>query len=171
MIDSSHSLYKLIVLYILNKVTFPLTNAQISDLVLSKGYTNYFHLQDVLSEMLESGLVQNETKNDTIYYTMTDSGKETLQYFENEISPEIRREISEYLSENAYELRSRSSVIADYSRCPEGGYTVTCSAREGDHTLIELKLNVPTESSARAVADKWKTKAQECYASVMKLLL
>ena len=32
MIESTYSLYKLIILYMLKKVRFPLTNAQISDL-------------------------------------------------------------------------------------------------------------------------------------------
>ena len=52
MIESSYSLYKLIVLYMLKKVNFPLTNAQISDFILGQEYTSYFHLQQVLTEIL-----------------------------------------------------------------------------------------------------------------------
>ena len=37
-------LYKLMVLYMLNKVDFPLTNSQVSEFILDKGYTNYFRL-------------------------------------------------------------------------------------------------------------------------------
>ena len=33
-------LYKLIILYMLDRVDFTLTNSQISDFVLTKGYTN-----------------------------------------------------------------------------------------------------------------------------------
>ena len=36
------TLYKLIILYMLDKVDFPLTNSQISEFVLDKGYTDYF---------------------------------------------------------------------------------------------------------------------------------
>ena len=35
------TLYKLIILYMLDKVDFPLTNSQISEFVLDKGYTDY----------------------------------------------------------------------------------------------------------------------------------
>ena len=52
MIESTYSLYKLIILYMLKKVKFPLTNAQISDFMLGREYTSYFHLQEVLSEMV-----------------------------------------------------------------------------------------------------------------------
>ena len=44
-------LYKLMVLYMLNKVDFPLTNSQISEFILDREYTNYFHLQQALSEL------------------------------------------------------------------------------------------------------------------------
>ena len=38
--SDSFTLYKLIVLYMLQKVDFPLTNSQISEFVLDKEYTN-----------------------------------------------------------------------------------------------------------------------------------
>lgn len=171
MIDSSHSLYKLIILYMMNKVTFPLTNSQISDLILSENYANYFHIQESLAEMIDSGLITSEKKNDTVYYTMTDKGRETIRYFENEISPEIRREISNYLVLHSYQMRSESSTTADYFRNSDGDYTVNCSVREGTHPLIELKFTVPSETSAKTLANNWKTKAQDCYAAVMKILM
>ena len=40
--DKPLKLYKLIILYILNRVDFPLTNAQISEFILEEGYTTYF---------------------------------------------------------------------------------------------------------------------------------
>lgn len=38
------TLYKLIVLYMLKKIDFSMTNAQISNFVLDQGYTTYFTL-------------------------------------------------------------------------------------------------------------------------------
>ncbi len=37
----SFALYKLIILYMLKKVDFPLTTAQISEFILDKGYTSF----------------------------------------------------------------------------------------------------------------------------------
>ena len=53
------TLYKLIILYMLDKVDFPLTNSQISEFVLDKGYTDYFKLQQALSELADGGLIPN----------------------------------------------------------------------------------------------------------------
>ena len=49
-------LYKLIILYMLDKVDFPLTNSQISEFILNEGYTTYFKLQQALSELLDLDL-------------------------------------------------------------------------------------------------------------------
>ena len=39
------TLYKLMILYLIEKVDFPLSNSQISEFILDKGYTNYFTVQ------------------------------------------------------------------------------------------------------------------------------
>ena len=57
------TLYKLIILYMLDKVDFPLTNSQISEFVLDKGYTDYFKLQQALSELADGGLIFSGIKS------------------------------------------------------------------------------------------------------------
>ena len=56
--SETFTLYKLIILYMLDKVDFPLTNAQISEFILNKGYTTYFKLQQALSELTEAELIR-----------------------------------------------------------------------------------------------------------------
>jgi len=47
----SFTLYKLIILYMLNEVDFPLTNSQISEFILDEGYTTCFKVQQALSAL------------------------------------------------------------------------------------------------------------------------
>ena len=47
-------LYKLMILYMLDRVDFPLTGSQISQFILDKGYTTYFNLQIALNELIEN---------------------------------------------------------------------------------------------------------------------
>ena len=42
------TLYKLIILYMLRKVTFPLTNAQITEFIVGKEYTDYFERRSAI---------------------------------------------------------------------------------------------------------------------------
>ena len=44
----------------MKKVDFPLTNSQISEFILDKGYTTYFKLQQAISELIESAFIEEE---------------------------------------------------------------------------------------------------------------
>ena len=87
------SLYKLIILKMLEQVEYPLTNSQITEFILDKEYTNYFTVQQALSEMDETGLVNLTTKRNNSLYHITDAGKNTLEFFGNKISDAILTEL------------------------------------------------------------------------------
>ena len=170
MLESSLTLYKLIVLYLLKKVNFPLTNAQISEFILEQGYTTYFHLQEAFHELVDSHLISTETRRNTTYYNLTVDGENTLNYFSNLIPDVIRQEADSYLKENKYELRNEFATRSDYYQNGED-YLVRCEVLENNAHLIDLSLTVPPEEAARAIASHWKKKSQDIYAYLMKELL
>ena len=55
------TLYKLIILYMLDQVDFPLTTAQLTEFILEQEYTNYLTLQQALAELSDSGLIKAQT--------------------------------------------------------------------------------------------------------------
>lgn len=170
MLESSLTLYKLIILYMLDKVSFPLTNAQLSEFILDAGYTNYFHLQQAISEMVDSHLVTTETVRNSTLYHMTDEGRNTLDFFGKEISEEIRKEIDIYLKNNAYAMRNESSNSADYYKTTSQEYEVRCQVKERTGKLIDLTLTVPSEETAKIICNNWGEKSQEVYAYLMQIL-
>ena len=104
------TLYKLIILYMLDKVDFPLTTSQISEFVLDKGYTSYFRLQEALSDLTDSDLIRPETTHNRTLYHLTENGAETILYFSNKISRAIREDIDDFLKEKQYDLKEKSAV-------------------------------------------------------------
>lgn len=167
----TQTLYKLIILYMLDKVDFPLSNAQLSEFILEKEYTDYFTLQQVISELVETKLIQMETVRNVSLYRLTEDGQNTLTYFGKKISSTIREDIDTFLSEHKYELRNETSTPADYYRTTTGEYAARCRVLERDSVLIDLTLTVPLEEQAAAICSHWREKSQEIYASVMKTLL
>ena len=156
-------LYKLIILYMLDKVDFPLTNSQISEFILNEGYTTYFKLQQALSELLDSGFIREESTHTRTFYHLTEEGEETIHYFKNDISPAIQEDINSFLSNKQYELKNEVAIKADYC--------VRCQILERDAPLIDLTLTVPTESEAMAIAANWTQKNEKIYANLMAELL
>lgn len=71
MLAEPMTLYKLMNLYMLHQVNFPLTNAQLSNFFLDREYTTYFTLQQALNELLDAGLVKKETMRNSSRYEIT----------------------------------------------------------------------------------------------------
>ena len=93
------TLYKLIVLYMLNKVKFKLTYAQISEFILEKEYTNFLTLQEVISDLQDTELIKADTTMNRTYFSITDEGRNTLSYFGNRIGEAIIADIDAFLDE------------------------------------------------------------------------
>lgn len=169
--SETFTLYKLIVLYMLDKVDFPLTTSQISEFILDKGYTSYFKLQQALAELADAELVREEVTHNRTLYHLTEDGKQTIDFFSNKISKSIQDDIDSFFAEKKYELKNETSVKADYYRNTAGEISVRCQVTEGAEPLIDLTLSVPTESEAKAIINNWTKKNQEIYAYIMSQLL
>ena len=120
MIQEPETLYKLMVLYMLKEVNFPLTNSQLSQFFLDKEYTTYFTLQQVLSELIDSKLIADRRSGNSTRYEITSDGLETLGFFGNDIGAAAIADMDQYLSENKFRLRSEAGTTADfYKEGPE----------------------------------------------------
>ena len=93
MLSDPITLYKLMILYMLNHVNFPLTNSQLTDFFLSHEYTTYFTLQQALNDLLEAGLIHMESIHNSSRYEITKEGEDTLSFFGNNISSAIIADI------------------------------------------------------------------------------
>ena len=155
----------------LDKVDFPLTNSQISEFILGKGYTTYFKLQQALSELAEAELLREENSHNRTLYHLTEDGAESIHYFKNKISAPIQDDIDNFLREKQYDLKNEVAVKADYYRNTAREYSVRCQVLEGQDPLIDLTLSVPSENEAKSIANNWQRKNQEIYAWLMAQLL
>jgi DNA-binding PadR family transcriptional regulator len=164
-------LYKLIVLYILDKVDFPLTNGQLTNFILEKEYTSYFNIQQAISELIEDNYISSETIRNSSLYQITDTGRETLSFFSHSISQAIRDDIDIYLKEHKYSLRNEVSTLADYFESKKDEYMTRLRVVEGESTVIELLLSVPSEREANIICNNWRDKSADIYAYVISSLI
>lgn len=164
-------LYKLIILYILSRVKFPLTNAQLTAFILEKEYTNYFNIQQALSELLDDEFISCETTHNSSLYSITESGLQTLYFFDNMISQGIKDDIENYLAQNKQMLQEEVSTTAEMYMAKKGEYIVHLKAIERESTLIDLSLSVTGEEEANTMCSNWKSKSSDIYAYLMSTLL
>ena len=165
------TLTKLIVLYMLDKVDGPLTKAEIYDFILEKEYSNYFTLSQAVYELTEDKFVESSSTHNSTYLSLSDNGRGTLMFFHNRISDGIKNDIDTYFNENRNLIQNRMSVVTNYYRIASGEYVAELSAREKTSELVNIRLNMPTEDSARAICEHWRDSSSDIYAFMLEKLL
>ncbi len=157
------TLYKLIVLYMLERVDFPITKAQISDFILGKEYTNFLTLGQVIGELTDAGLVTAQSIRNRTHLAITNEGKETLNFFENQINDSIKADIDAFFRENEIHLRNEVSILSDYYKSTSGEFEAHLVAKEKGVNLVDITISVPSEETASSICDNWQKKNQEIY--------
>ena len=77
----------------------------------------------------------------------------------------------DFLKEKQYDLKEEVSVKSDYYLNTNKEYEVRCQIVENGSSLIDLKLTVPTETEAEAIANRWDLNSQQIYAMLLANLL
>ncbi len=164
------TLYKLIILYMLNRVNFPLTKAQVGDFILTRDYTNFMNLQQAIGELIDSALVKAESIRNRTHLVLTPDGAETLAYFGNRIGESVRAEIDEYFIQHELELRNEVSIVADYYKSTSGEYEARLIAKDNGINLVDITLSVPVPETAASICENWQQKNQEIYKYLIETL-
>ena len=169
-LNEDFTMNKLIVLYLLSKIKIPLSLSQITQIVLERGYTDYFSMQQYLNELLDSNLVIKNKENNVSYFDISDKGLQTLELFATRIPSSIRQELDTFIETNWRKLRSELDVFAEYIPSKEHEYIVHCKITENNSTLIELNVNVASQKQAIKMCDSWKNNSSNLYSEILQLL-
>ena len=164
-------MYKLMILYMLKKVKFPLSNAQLADFFIGHEYITYFLLQQALSELIDAHLIKVESTMNSTRYEITSEGEESLSFFGKKLASPLVRDMDEYLAENKVRLRDEVSTVSDYYKSTEQDYVVHCEIREGRTVLFEMNMAVPDREQAEYMCARWKGKSQKIYSAAMQELM
>ena len=165
------TIYKLIILYMLDKLDFPLTNTQISDFFLEKDYTTYFNIQQVLGNLVDSDLILTESTHNNTQYSITAAGRDTLTFFQDKISPEIENDIHHYFDAHQMEIKCENSLLADYYKTTRQDYAVRLQLKEKGVSRIDLTLSLPNKELAEAVCSNWRNSSEDVYTYLMDILI
>ena len=180
---------KLILMYIIRNLNAPATNSNITKLVLQTRLMNYFVLQQCLDDLLESRLIllasgdlsggfSGDISSDTSgnasgkseRYIITNSGSQTLDYFQNLIPPGIKKRLDKILSESSKELQAEAQVTADFVPESEDKFNVRLKIGERDFQLIDINVAVGTKKDAREICDNWLKHSSVIYAEIIESL-
>ena len=89
--------YKLTILYMLDRASIPLSNTQIANFFLEKEYTDYFNVQNVLSELQELCMIIPRYTYHNTQYLLSVPGKNILQRLADNLPSGMRADVDDFL--------------------------------------------------------------------------
>jgi len=161
---------KLLLLYIIDESSTPLTNNEITEFILENNYMNYFLTQQYLSELVSSGFIdyKKSDSKDKNVYILLEKGKSTLSYFQDRIPKKIKEEVS---NKFAYNKKNKSAqVFGEYLKKSSNEYLVNLKLIENNQPLLSISLNIPSESQAKKICEVWEKNTEDIYKKLLNML-
>lgn len=161
---------KLILLYAIGALNIPVSNLQITKIILENRFMNYFSLQQHLDELCESNYLLCEKKESKLLYSLTESGKESLKHLSNLIPQGIRKNIDSNIKTEKRKIMNQTMITADYTPESENEFVVVCKINEGTFNLLELRMTVGSRNDAQSICDNWKNHSQSIFPELIDIL-
>ena len=162
---------KLLMLYVLKAIKEPISNTQLTEIILENNFINYFTFQQYLSELEEAKFVEYHKANDKNLLILTKHGDTVLSLFKSRLSPAKIEIIDQYIKNKIESIKKELTIHADYTLGDNDSFIVDLKAVENQALLMELKLSVPSKNQAVAICNKWKDNPSDIYNTIINTFI
>ena len=105
---------KLIALFIIHNFKMPVPHSYIVDTLALEPFINYFDLQHQIGELEDEELVTYYVEDDARFYSLTDKGRQALDFFSARIPKTVRERLLRAIRLKIRDLKNALSIKADY---------------------------------------------------------
>lgn len=161
---------KLLLLYILKELNRPISNTQLTEIVLENNLINYFTLQQYISELDSSEFIRYEDISEKKLIVLTKKGENVLSFFKDRISPSKISILTKYISDKIELIKKELTIHSDYTIIKDDNFVVELKAIEDTLPLIDLKITVPSKKQATILCSKWQENPSEIYNKIINIL-
>jgi len=159
-----------LILYILDKVSNPISNDALLKLVTSIDNMNYFYFQQFLLDLLDNKYIVNYEQNGESIYELTEAGKKALSLVKDIIPGMSKLKVDNIFKESLDEIKNEISVTSDFIPHSENEYSVKCKIVEQNQTLFELEVLAGSRQQAKKLSDNWNNNAEKLYPKILEIL-
>ena len=159
---------KLLVLYIMSRVMYPVDLQKIYELAYQDDCLSYFDLAQAVPQMVESGhLEEVEGKR----YVITEKGREACAVTEDAVAYPVMQRAQAAVDRYNRAMQRSSFVKTSVKQRESGDFTVCLSLNDEVSDLLRMELMAPTQKQAVRLATAFKENAETIYRLIMDQLL
>lgn len=150
---------KVLILYIMNRVLYPVDTQKIYELCLQDDCLSYFDVMQAVPQMVSSGHLEQNGEQ----FVITEKGRETAAVTEDSIAYPVLQRASKAVERFNREVRRDNFIRTETIPQPGGDYLVAMHLDDEFGTLMTLELTAPTAGQARRLAKVFHEKSDVIY--------
>ncbi len=163
----SSSEIKVLICYILKSVKEPVPASNLCEILNYEGLANAFEVSDNIENLLNNNHIVCVNKDEDTY-TTTDSGNSIAETLKASVPLSVREKAC--LATLKMLSRIRNTKETDIAITREGENTfITCSALDGNSTVMSVKLLVTDENQAISIKNKFLDDPSAIYSKLIDL--
>ena len=159
---------KVLILFVMNQVSYPVTVQQIYELCYQDDCLSYFDVCTAVPEMVTSKHLQ-ELENDC--YEITDKGREGCALTQDSIAFSVRQRAENAVARFNRQIRRSSFVKTQIIPREDGDFSVIMALDDEMSNLMTLELMAPNQRQAVRLTRLFEKKAEVIYNMTMTELL
>lgn len=161
---------KIIVLYILNNSSKPLSIDQIIKLCEEFDDITYFDIYTYIQELKQHNFIDEILVNTTMTYYATELGKNTLKELVELIPGVNIHNIKKSFNKNMIEVKKDFSVDTSIIPLRDNKFKVSCYIKEGNDELVNISVYATSKDQAKNISKTWNEKFDTIYSKLLELL-
>ena len=163
---------RIIILYILNELALPITNLQLTDILASRTFMDYFSQQEIFSELLEFSLIKELTdETERKFYVITNEGKSALAALPELIPPPIKQNFDSNKKLIKEMIKRDWEINATQHIDENDNHFVRLFVRDGDTFLVDMKILAGSKKLASEMCVNWRKNTEKVYSELINNLL
>ena len=183
---------KIFILYLLDKIGYPLDYPSIGSIMMQDGIVNFFDFAQCFFALVDAGHIREivTDKNDraecdecieiddddaeyeptsTVLYEVTDTGRHVARVLSDSLMVSVREK--SYRSALRHLSFERQGAYVDHSYRPDGdGFLVTCSIKDHNGVVMDLTVRADSEYQLRRMLNNYSERPEVVFRGVVALL-
>ncbi len=161
---------KIYVLYLMDKINYPLPYVTINDMIMDNEFVGYLDFAECFAEMLDDGLVLDCIYEGQACYCVSDRGRTVSEQLSGNLLPSV---LDDSLA-NAWRLidfnKRGIKCHAELDRREDGAPMLRCAMTEQGKELFTLAVAVESEERARRMKEVFGQRPDVVWRGMLALL-
>lgn len=158
---------KLLLCYVLFKISKPVIAEQLYEITVKSGVINYFYYNDAIASLLENQCIEKSTdENGNEIFTLAQKGVILAKNFKSYIPKSFRDRLVTAAIKYFNDIRIKNEFTLKSCEI-ENGFNVEFSCFDGKLKLMDLKMYAPDADQAELIMNKIRINPIGFYSEVL----